>query len=383
MSNDPTTNILIVDDQPIIGEAVRRMLAPHPEYSLTVCTQGASALQTALDMNPDVILQDLVMPDADGLELVSGYRREVSLERTPLIVLSAREEATTKAEAFARGANDYLVKLPDPVELVARLRYHSSAHRARKERDEAFEALRAELNKAARYVESLIPEPMDGEVATQWRFVPSASLGGDSCGYHWLDHKRLAIYLLDVCGHGVGPALLSVSVINALTTGSMSDADPNDPGKVLTALNRLFPMSRHNGMFFTIWYGVADLDTRTLRYCGGGHPPALLVSPQGPVQRLGGDANAGPMIGAIPDIDYTTSSTHIDAGAALLVYSDGIHEITKPDGSIAMMDEFLTTAEAEVRQGGQVLDRLLANGRAVRGKDEFEDDVSLLQVIFR
>ncbi|MBL9141784.1 MAG: response regulator, partial [Phycisphaerae bacterium] len=183
MSADPETHILIVDDQPIIGEAVRRMLAPHPEYKLTVCTKGADALATVVETKPDVILQDLVMPDADGLDLVSAYRREPSLAQTPLIVLSAREEATTKADAFARGANDYLVKLPDAIELVARVRYHAAAHRAQKERDAAFEALRAELNSAARYVESLIPAPTEGEVNTAWLFVPSASLGGDSFGY--------------------------------------------------------------------------------------------------------------------------------------------------------------------------------------------------------
>lgn len=383
MTAEPSTSVLIVDDQPIIGEAVRRMLAPHPEYTLTVCTQGSAALAAALEMKPDVILQDLVMPDADGLELVSGYRREAALERTPLIVLSAREEATTKADAFARGANDYLVKLPDPVELVARIRYHSAAHRARKERDAAFEALRGELNNAARYVESLIPAPTEGEVTTQWRFVPSASLGGDSFGYHWITPRRLAIYLLDVCGHGVGPALLSVSVINALTTGLMGDTDPNDPGRVLIQLNKLFPMSRHNGMFFTIWYGVADLEARTLRYSSGGHPPALLVPPEAPARRLGGDDNSGPMIGAIPDIAFGTSETKIEPGAKLLLYSDGIHELMRPDGSIATMDEFLEAAEKESRGGGDVLDRLLVGARKIRGVSEFDDDVSLLEVIFR
>lgn len=383
MTAEPETRILIVDDQPIIGEAVRRMLAPHPEYKLSICTKGADALRTVQDSKPDVILQDLIMPDADGMELVSAYRADPALARTPLIVLSAREEATTKADAFARGANDYLVKLPDAIELVARVRYHAQAHRAQRERDAAFEALRAELNSAATYVRSLIPAPLTGDVTTQWQFVPSASLGGDSFGYHELDSRRMAVYLLDVCGHGVGPALLSVSVVNALTTGAIGGADPTRPDQVLSALNRLFPMSRHNGMFFTIWYGVLDRDSRRLDYGCGGHPPALLVPPNGQARRLGGDDRSGPMVGAVPDYPYESDTTQVEPGSTLLLYSDGIHEITRPDAPMWTLDEFLAAAEGECRQGGDVLERVLARARAEHGQPEFEDDVSLLEVVVR
>ena len=378
-----STTILIVDDQPIICEAVRRMLAPHPEFRLVACTKGAEAVAKVLAENPDVILQDLVMPDADGLELVSAYRREASLARTPLIVLSAREEATTKADAFARGANDYLVKLPDAVELVARIKYHSGAHRAQKERDAAFNALRAELNSAAEYVQSLIPPPAEGRVRTAWRFVPSASLGGDSFGYHWLDDDRFAIYLLDVCGHGVGPALLSVSVMNALQVNALGGADPGDPGAVLAALNRLYPMDRHHGMFFTMWYGVANLRTRELHYGSGGHPPALLLAPGQAPRRLGGDEEiSGPMIGAIPEVPYGTAVTPLPAGSRLFLYSDGIHELSRPDGSIWTLDAFLDGVADEAKGGEGELDRLLARSRAVRTRDDFEDDVSLLEATF-
>lgn len=122
--------VLLVDDQMIIGEAVRRMLVPHPDISFHFCQNGADAVAAAVRVSPSVILQDLVMPDIDGLDLVRGYRKNEATNSTPLIVLSSKEDPTTKAEAFARGANDYLVKLPDPVELIARIRYHSQAYYA-------------------------------------------------------------------------------------------------------------------------------------------------------------------------------------------------------------------------------------------------------------
>ena len=122
--------VLLVDDQRIIVEAVRRILAPHPEIEYHVCLQGEEALAAAARVGPTVILQDLVMPGVNGLDLVLAYRSQVATRDTPLVVLSAQDEAQVKAEAFARGANDYLVKLPDPVELVARIRYHSQAYTA-------------------------------------------------------------------------------------------------------------------------------------------------------------------------------------------------------------------------------------------------------------
>jgi sigma-B regulation protein RsbU (phosphoserine phosphatase) len=96
------------------------------------------------------------------------------------------------------------------------------------------------------------------------RFIPSTQLGGDAFGYRWLDQDHLALYLPDVCGHGVGAALLSVSVLNILRSERKCAADLRDPGVVLEMLNDAFPMERHNGQYFTIWYGVHDRRTRTL-----------------------------------------------------------------------------------------------------------------------
>jgi signal transduction histidine kinase len=134
--------LLLVDDQAFIGEAVRRAVANEPDIDFHFCAEAGDALRIATELRPTVILQDLVMPGTDGLDLVRSYRRAPHLQHTPVIVLSVREEAATKSEAFAAGANDYLVKLPDRVELLARVRYHSQAFIMQLERDEAMRALR-------------------------------------------------------------------------------------------------------------------------------------------------------------------------------------------------------------------------------------------------
>ena len=135
--------VLLVDDQLLVIEAIRRSLANQRDIDLHYCTDSARAVELAATLHPTVILQDLIMPGIDGMTLLRGYRANPATENTPVIVLSTKEDAAVKEEAFVAGANDYLVKLPDRVELIARIRYHSQAYVSQIQRDEAYRALRA------------------------------------------------------------------------------------------------------------------------------------------------------------------------------------------------------------------------------------------------
>jgi two-component system, chemotaxis family, response regulator WspR len=134
--------VLLVDDQAIIGEALRRALVNEPDIGFHFCSNPAEALEAAQEIKPTVILQDLVMPGVDGLTLVRQYRANQDTKDIPIIVLSTKEEPAVKSEAFTAGANDYLVKFPDKIELLARIRYHSKAYWNQLRRDETDRALR-------------------------------------------------------------------------------------------------------------------------------------------------------------------------------------------------------------------------------------------------
>nr|WP_150808352.1 diguanylate cyclase [Pandoraea sputorum] len=134
--------VLLVDDQAMVGEAIRRALTGEANIDFHYCANPEEALRVAEQTRPTVILQDLVMPGTDGLSLVRQYRGSPLTRDIPIIVLSTKEEPTVKREAFAAGANDYLVKLPDTIELVARIRYHSRSYMNLLQRDEAYRALR-------------------------------------------------------------------------------------------------------------------------------------------------------------------------------------------------------------------------------------------------
>ena len=385
-------SVLLVDDQPIIGEAVRRMLVGEGDVVFHYCKDAAHAVERANAISPTVILQDLVMPEIDGLSLVKLFRENETTRETPLIVLSTKEEPKIKAEAFTLGANDYLVKLPDKLELLARVRYHSKGYINLLQRNEAYRALQAsqrllakDVAQAAKYVKSLLPEKLQkGPVTTDWRFVPSAELGGDSFGYDWVDPDHFAFYLLDVSGHGVGSALLSVSALNALRSQSLPQTDFRDPGRVLTALNKAFQMDQQNGLFFTIWYGIYHRPTRRLDYSGGGHPPALLLTGPDPdhCELLSLDSN-GPMVGAVGDLEYATSTCQIGGSGFLSLYSDGAFEIELSADKTWPFADFVAFMETAMRgEGASAMDPLIAHARSLQGKDEFVDDLSMVEFRF-
>ena len=147
--------VLLIDDQFFVGEAVRRLLADEKDLAFHYCADPTQAVAIASDIAPTVILLDLVMPGMSGLELLQHFRANGPTAETPIVVLSTKEDARVKHDAFAHGASDYLVKLPDRVELVARVRYHSSACINQRRRSEAAAALGASQRALAERVAQL------------------------------------------------------------------------------------------------------------------------------------------------------------------------------------------------------------------------------------
>lgn len=387
-SEEPVAiRVLLVDDQASIAEAIRRLLQDEKEISLYVCHNPIEAIKMAEQIKPTVILQDLLMPQMDGLQLTSYFRAHARTKEIPIIVLSTKEDPAVKASAFAAGANDYLVKLPDRTELLARIRYHSSAYQRLLERNKAYsdlresqEVLQRDLQDAADYVRTSLPTPMHNEMFDiDWRFLPSTTLGGDSFGYYWLDEEHFVIYLLDVCGHGIGAALLSVTIANLLRLQTTLQIDFKNPAEVLKALNCQFQMEQHRNMFFTMWYGVYRLSQGELTYASGGHPPAILVraDPEKSIEYL---STKGLVVGALPQTEYQAQSVKIRPQDTLFIFSDGICEIFYPDGRMLEFDRLVEVMEK--LRGKMDLEHLLEFAHSVHGPKTFADDVSLIEVIF-
>ena len=375
--------VLLVDDQLIVGETVKRMLSENNEIEFYFCQQPADAIKMAQQIEPTIILQDLIMPDIDGLTLVKFYRSHPKLKNIPIIVLSSKEEATTKAEMFEKGANDYLVKLPDKIELIARIKYHSAAYINLLQRNEAYlsleksqKALANELNKAAEYVKSLLPEKISNDLLeTFWEFIPSAQLGGDAFGYHWIDNDNFCFYLLDVCGHGVGSALLSVSAISNLRSQTLS-ADFTKPSEVIGMLNKAYQMSEHNDLYFTIWYGVINFTTRELKYISAGHPPAFVIY-NNEINEL---MNENFIVGGLPDFPFKESRIILPKNTDIFVFSDGVYEIEKKDGTFWTLNEAKQYILFNNTPNGDILYKLHEYVKSISEKEILDDDFSIIKI---
>jgi CHASE1-domain containing sensor protein len=239
----------------------------------------------------------------------------------------------------------------------------------------------SELNGAARYVTSILPRDLGAPVPVTSCYVPSKEIGGDSFDYRWIDDDHLIAYLVDVSGHGIAPAMLTVSVHNLMRSGALDHETLREPTQVLVELNRLFQMDKQNGNYFTIWYGVYQLSTRTLRYAGAGHPPALVLTRDGsePV-RLSSESMP---IGVLEDTTFEAQSYRLPPDCAVLIYSDGVFDLMLRDGRGWALGDFIDLCARTARSPRWAIDDLLDQLRSRSESENFEDDCTLVLLTVR
>ena len=260
----------------------------------------------------------------------------------------------------------------------------SKVEKAFNARNKAYHRLSEELERAANYVSSMLPNPIqEGSVRTEWKFIPSVSLGGDAFGYNWLDEDHFSVYILDVSGHGVGAALLSVSVLNVIRSQSLANTDFKNPGQVLHSLNTAFQSEDNDDMFFTIWYGVYNKVTRELTFCSGGHPPALLLSEQGGKEpRLTPLRTPNYVVGGMPESTYEKGQCTVDSNSTLFIFSDGVYEIEKTDGSMWSFKEFSELLKEKNGDSRSKLDQLFHYVKNLGNSEHLEDDYTIIAISF-
>jgi len=384
--------VLVADDSRTVRMALTHALHGLGFHDITEATDGLQALDLVLQKPFDLVLLDLEMPGKSGMEVLAAIRANPRLSGLPVIVISADDQVERAVKCIAMGAEDYLPKPFNPTLLRARVG-SCLEKKALRDQDQRLLAalgaekallektqnrLMAELDEAARYVRGILPPPMAAPFAIDWHHEPCSELGGDAFGYHWIDGEHFALYLLDVCGHGVGAALLSVMAINSVRTGALPGVDFRDPGAVLAALNTAYPMERHNEMYFTLWYGVYHAPTRVLRHASGGHPPALLLLPGGGLEEL---REPGLIIGSMPDTRYQAATRVVPPGSRLLILSDGTYEVLLPDGSMLDFDlykKFVAAHGAEAGLFRSLLDWL----KSLKGPGPLRDDFSMVRALF-
>lgn len=308
---------------------------------------------------------------------ISSRHLQLSLSGDRLMV----EDLKSSNGTYMDGA-----RVTDPVEFktnaVVQLGHHMLRHEFRSRSEVKRESnISADLQKARSFIEALLPKPItDGAVKTGWFFVPCATLGGDAFGYHQIDADRLAIYLLDVCGHGAGAAMLSVSAMNTIRRQSLPNVDFGDPSQVLQGLNDVFQMEDHDGMYFSIWYGIYDKRESKLTYSAAGHPPVIQIgATDRRPRRLG---TKGMAIGIMPICRPPRELVTVAPGDRLYVFSDGVFEIVTTDGREWSYDEFEQEVIAHPLPVDQEARRIYDRVKEISSKKELDDDFSLVVVEF-
>jgi serine phosphatase RsbU (regulator of sigma subunit) len=217
-------------------------------------------------------------------------------------------------------------------------------------------------------------------VLTDWKFVPSTQLGGDAFGYDWIDAETFVFYLMDVSGHGVGSAMHSVTVLNVLRQRALPHVNFVEPAQVLTSLNSRFQMDSHDGLFFTMWYGVYRTGDRTLTYGSAGHHPAYLVSSD--KRTIHPLSTPAPMIGMIPEVAYEVQQATIPRDNSLYLFSDGLVEVVTLNGERWNLSDLEPLLTEPALPGTSESERVYTAVKRATGAGPLDDDASLMVLTF-
>jgi sigma-B regulation protein RsbU (phosphoserine phosphatase) len=377
------SNVLVIDDDPAIQLFLKKLLESQG-YEVVIASNGTEGVVKAKELKPAIIICDWMMPLVDGLEVCRQVKADPELATGYFILLTSRSALEDRVKGLDNGADDFLCKPVEIDELKARVRAGLRLHQVNQDLQAQKQMLESELSEAADYVRSLLPPVLEGKIQIDSRFIPSRQLGGDCFDYYWLDPDYLAIYLMDVSGHGLGAALPSISVLNMLRSQSLDGINFYQPNLVLSALNEAFKMDEHNEKFFTIWYGVYNQAKRQLVYSSAGHPPAILLTPtpQGEVQVQQLKTPSMP-IGMLPDTRFMNRRCDITSSSTLYVFSDGVYEILQPDDTVWGLDAFIDLLAHDSDKISHVgLDYILERVSQLSSKPTLDDDLSLLRVAF-
>ena len=390
-------SILVVDDTPANLQVLAGMLKDRG-YKVRPVPSGKLALLAAGRDPPDLILLDINMPEMNGYEVCEHLKADDKLKGIPIIFISALTEHLDKVKAFATGGVDYITKPFQMEELHARVETHLKLRRLQIELEETNAQLSKvngrmsrDLKAAAKIQETFLPRKVlrVPGVDFAWIYQPCDELGGDGLSIIPLGDGKVGLYILDVSGHGVASALLSVTLSRLLSPPSepfsilIQDGDVRGrfdiapPAEVAARLNRLFPFDAATEQLATMVYGILNSATGEFRYISAGHPgPVHLLSRGDPVILK----SEGFPIG-LADEAYEERSVCLGAGDRLYIYSDGVPEAMNPDDK-QFGNARLLEAIAEGRS--EPLQENVANllGEIMRwhGTERPKDDISILAV---
>lgn len=393
--------ILIVDDiadNRLLLQAVLSMAGYDEVYEASSADEAFAWLGLAegcaIGERPDLILMDVMMPGIDGVEATRRIKAVPELANVPVLMVTAKSEGSDLETAFAAGAMDYICKPFDATVLLARvhnalqLKQAMDARIAReKELARMLKQLQHDMDAAGRLQASMLPPISETlqHINYAYHYEPCAHVGGDHLNIFPLSATKTAMFLLDVSGHGMASALLSVTLNRHLADIRAGESLVVDeagvvraPDDVVTRLNEQYLMNTDHPMYFTMFYGVFDVESRVLEFVQAGHPSMIYVPQQGHIPEV---CREGDMpVGMVEGATYQSQQLQLQSGDRLYVYSDALIEGDKA-GELYGENRVLASVAAHCQESLDVsIGHIVDDCKQWLGSENLDDDLTLLAI---
>ena len=397
------SRILAVDDNTINLKLLNRLLR-DAGYEILIAQNGDDAIKMTEKNRPDLILLDVMMPGKDGFEVCKLLKKNEKVKDIPIIFLSARNEAVDRVHGLALGAVDYITKPFESVEVIARVRTHLRLRNLHKELvdknnqlKKAYmdlrnknEMIHRDIKAAGLVQRQLLPQKISqlGPIKFAWNFVPSSHVAGDIFNILPLDKNNIAMFIVDVSGHGVQSAMLAVSIYNFFRVGintlnlneEITKSHPLyylfEPEKVANALNANFTMDKFDA-YFTCIYLVLNKEKLEVKMINAGHPFPILLHKDNTIKFIkDGDIP----IGMINKAKFKVHNFKLNHGDKLILYTDGLYELPSKDDK--QLDQMTVANLLKENKGNleQRFENTISQILSLSDNKEFRDDVSLFGV---
>jgi sigma-B regulation protein RsbU (phosphoserine phosphatase) len=391
--------VLIVDDT-VTNRRLLLAILRRQGYELLEAEDGESALRIARERHPDLLLLDIMMPRKDGYEVCEELKADRETADIPVIFLTAKTQSSDKIRGLELGAVDYITKPFSKGEILARVNTHleirllaESILRMNRELLAKQRRIDADLQAAAAIQRSLIPTEERKrrlpEIDLDWIFLPCNRIGGDVFNVFRLDESHVGAYVLDVSGHGVPSAMVTVSVSQSLDPHDGSilrdrlDSPPGyrlpGPAEVCRRLDREFPFERF-GKFFTFAYFLIDIRTGLARYTRAAHPHPVLVRGDGSARRL---ETGGTIIGLDDGRTYEEGEVRLSPGDRIYLYTDGVLEQANGSGERFGDERLRGILTGERRPLRATCEGVVEAVKRFAGRIAAEDDITFVGLEYR
>lgn len=375
--------ILVADDSQILRELIKSFLVREGFTNIHLVADGRQVLERLDDIQPDILILDIMMPEMDGFEVCRQIRKNPKFARLPILVQTALEDSEERLEVFQVGATDLVLKPLNGQELAARVKVHlQNVNMARAQRG-IHERMIRELEAARKVQESLLPSADAlAEAAEQCAvrvaayYESSSELGGDFWGLKPLGGGRLGIYTADFSGHGVAPALNTIR-LHTLLMGT--GIDWYNPELWMMATNTHLYRMTQTEQFATVFYGVLEPEREQLVYVSAGCPKVIIGNVDG---EAAFHDTSGLPAGIRSQVEHKRRAVPFGSGTFLFLYSDALLETPGPDGKCLEEEAVLSVVREAVKSNDPqvVIDAVRAALPVIPGQG-VPDDLTLVMLI--